>query len=286
MQIIRISRFAIVGFGVFMGVVAIILNEIGLSLGWVYLFMGIVIGSAVFPIYSCLTWKKCTATAAIAGAPLVWPLLVAAAAGLQHRGAPRAAAVEERTFLVGPPCNQEVGTQTSNQHVVRKCSLGHSSSATLLVGGMKAVAARCPPSIHRRAGAVIGQWGALIAWLVTCQAEFGEINVDNLGSNFPMLAGNVTALGLSLIVTTVVTLVRPEDYDWEEMKKGIDLIEEDGTDKLADQGEDSEESLREALRCAALLFCTLPAAGTQSARALFPASFSTTFSTTSRDVCH
>lgn len=34
----------------------------------VYLFMGIIIGSAVFPIYCCLTWKKTSALAAIAGA--------------------------------------------------------------------------------------------------------------------------------------------------------------------------------------------------------------------------
>lgn len=33
----------------------------------VYLFMGIVIGSAVFPIYCCLTWKKTSALAAICG---------------------------------------------------------------------------------------------------------------------------------------------------------------------------------------------------------------------------
>ena len=30
---------------------------------------GIVIGSAVFPIYCCLTWKKTSAFAAITGAP-------------------------------------------------------------------------------------------------------------------------------------------------------------------------------------------------------------------------
>ena len=63
----NVSRYAIVGYGVFMGVIAIILNEIGLNLGWVYLFMGIIIGSAVFPIYACLTWNKTSATAAIAG---------------------------------------------------------------------------------------------------------------------------------------------------------------------------------------------------------------------------
>ena len=38
-QIINVSRYAIIGYGVFMGVLAIILQEIGLNLGWVYLFM-------------------------------------------------------------------------------------------------------------------------------------------------------------------------------------------------------------------------------------------------------
>ena len=67
-QIIMISRVMIVAFGLFMGCLAIILFEIGLSLGWVYLFMGIAIGGAVFPIYACLTWKKASATGAIVGA--------------------------------------------------------------------------------------------------------------------------------------------------------------------------------------------------------------------------
>lgn len=53
-----------------MGIIAIILYEIGLNLGWVYLFMGIIIGSAVFPVYCSLTWKKTSAIAAISGAVL------------------------------------------------------------------------------------------------------------------------------------------------------------------------------------------------------------------------
>ena len=67
-DIIRMSRYMIVGFGLFMGVLAIILFKIGLSLGWVYLFMGIAIGGAVAPIYSALVWSKATATGAITGA--------------------------------------------------------------------------------------------------------------------------------------------------------------------------------------------------------------------------
>lgn len=40
-QILKVSRIVIVLFGLFMGCFAIVLQVIGLNLGWVYLFMGI-----------------------------------------------------------------------------------------------------------------------------------------------------------------------------------------------------------------------------------------------------
>eukprot|EP00892_Ulva_mutabilis_P007270 jgi/Ulvmu1/4915/UM201_0007.1 len=162
-DIIRVSRYAVIAYGIFMGILAIILQEIGLSLGWVYLFMGIIIGSAVYPIYCCLTWKKTSALAAISGA-------------------------------------------------------------------------------------AAGQISAIICWLVVCKAEQGEINVDNLGADYPMLAGNVAALGVSCIVTTVLSFVAGEDFDWDIMRNGIKMIEYDGTDKLADEGSDSFEALERALK--------------------------------------
>lgn len=67
-QIVNVSRVAIVAYGVLSGVFAIILQEIGLNLGWVYLFMGIVIGSAVVPIALCVTWNKTSSIAAITAA--------------------------------------------------------------------------------------------------------------------------------------------------------------------------------------------------------------------------
>jgi len=67
-QILFVSRVVIVVFGLFMGVFAIILFKIGLSLGWVYLFMGIVIGSAVIPLWNMMTWKKASGTGAVVAA--------------------------------------------------------------------------------------------------------------------------------------------------------------------------------------------------------------------------
>ena len=78
-------------FGLTMGVIAVILNTfkvedlaydavdckwsskpgnptVGISMGWVYVFMGNMIGSAVLPVAWSIPWKDCTATGAIVGA--------------------------------------------------------------------------------------------------------------------------------------------------------------------------------------------------------------------------
>lgn len=51
-----------------MGLLAVILNKAGVSLGWMYLAMGVIIGSAVVPIALMLLWRKANAAGAISGA--------------------------------------------------------------------------------------------------------------------------------------------------------------------------------------------------------------------------
>ncbi|GMQ03943.1 hypothetical protein CsSME_00049545 [Camellia sinensis var. sinensis] len=66
-QILRVSRGVVLGFGCFMGFLAVILNKAGVSLGWMYLAMGVLIGSAVLPIAFMLLWRKANAIGAILG---------------------------------------------------------------------------------------------------------------------------------------------------------------------------------------------------------------------------
>merc|ERR1712086_1199863 len=77
-QILFVSRVVIVAFGLIMGAFAIALQTIGLNLGWVYLFMGIVIGSAVIPLWNLMTWTKASGTGAVIAA---WGGLVLALVG-------------------------------------------------------------------------------------------------------------------------------------------------------------------------------------------------------------
>ena len=67
-QLIMVQRAGVFIWAVLSGVFGVILWELGISLGWVYVAMGNFIGSAVTPICFSLLWADCTAAGAIAGA--------------------------------------------------------------------------------------------------------------------------------------------------------------------------------------------------------------------------
>jgi urea-proton symporter len=66
-QILFVSQVGVFMWSVFSGVLATILFELEIGLGWIYVAMGNFIGSAVFPVAFALTWKRCSAVGAIAG---------------------------------------------------------------------------------------------------------------------------------------------------------------------------------------------------------------------------
>lgn len=65
------------------------------------------------------------------------------------------------------------------------------------------------------AGCLSGLAAGLIAWLSTAYRYYGEITVATTGTEYATLAGNVAAIMTGLIVTTAVSLIRPDDFDWE-----------------------------------------------------------------------
>jgi len=96
-------------------------------------------------------------------------------------------------------------------------------------------------------GAVVAAWGgmilALATWLIICQAEFGEITVDNLGTLNPNLGGNIVALGSSALIHAGFSLASPQNYDFESMGK-IEMMEDDKSG--LDEADYSPEFLAEA----------------------------------------
>jgi SSS family transporter len=169
-DILRVSRFVIVFYGIFSGVLSVILLNMGLSLGWVYLFMGIVIGSAVIPLWNLMTWDKANAS-----------------------------------------------------------------------------------------GAIIAAWGGqlcgLIVWIITCSVESGEVSIKNLGNNWPMLLGNVAAIGSSGLIHATLSFGSPQNFDWKAFDEKVELVEDDQTG--LDDADYDENFLNEALAWIKLWGCGL-----------------------------
>ncbi|KAJ4344060.1 hypothetical protein N0V95_006393 [Ascochyta clinopodiicola] len=64
-------------------------------------------------------------------------------------------------------------------------------------------------------GCLCGLGAGLIAWLTTAYHYYGEITVATTGTEYATLAGNLAAIMTGLIVTTTISLIKPDDFDWE-----------------------------------------------------------------------
>lgn len=73
-------------------------------------------------------------------------------------------------------------------------------------------------------GAVGGMFLGIIAWLVTCKAYTGEVNVTNLSSQWVSFTGNVTALFMGGIISIVSSLIWPANFDFEETRNRTSLV--------------------------------------------------------------
>lgn len=98
-------------------------------------------------------------------------------------------------------------------------------------------------------GALSGLAAGLIAWLVTAKQYFGEISVYSTGQEYSTLAGNLAAIMTGLIVTTVVSLIKPQNFDWEITRainsKSIEEIQGEADDSPSTSEAPAEEIKQE-----------------------------------------
>jgi Na+/proline symporter len=78
------------------------------------------------------------------------------------------------------------------------------------------------------AGCLSGLAAGITAWLVTAKQYYGVINVETTGMSYPTLAGNVASIMTGLIVTVVISLIKPDNFDWE-ITRAINAVVVDGT---------------------------------------------------------
>jgi len=56
--VLTVSHAMVAFFALCMGLAGLIFFYIGISMGWLYTFMGVILGSAVVPIALCITWSR------------------------------------------------------------------------------------------------------------------------------------------------------------------------------------------------------------------------------------
>jgi len=66
-QVLRVSHAMVAFFALCMGLAGLIFFYIGISMGWLYTFMGVILGSAVVPIALCITWSRANKWGCIGG---------------------------------------------------------------------------------------------------------------------------------------------------------------------------------------------------------------------------
>ncbi|KAK0473450.1 urea transporter [Armillaria novae-zelandiae] len=66
-QVLKIGHAMVAVYAIIMGLAGLIFFYIGVSMGWLYTFMGVILGSGVVPIALCITWNKANKWGCIAG---------------------------------------------------------------------------------------------------------------------------------------------------------------------------------------------------------------------------
>ncbi|DBB03406.1 TPA: hypothetical protein ACH3X3_010770 [Trebouxia sp. C0006] len=67
-------------------------------------------------------------------------------------------------------------------------------------------------------GSIVGLGCGITAWLACTKIQYGNLNLDNLQEYAPTLAGAAVAMLVSLFICVLMSLIRPQNYDWAGMK--------------------------------------------------------------------
>jgi hypothetical protein len=66
----------------------------------------------------------------------------------------------------------------------------------------------------------------IAAWLLTAGLMYGEVTLETTAHNEPFLAGNLTSIVSGGLICLVVSLARPDNFDFSLMRDSIALVED------------------------------------------------------------
>ncbi len=79
---------------------------------------------------------------------------------------------------------------------------------------------------------------------------YGELSLSTTGLDYPMLAGNLASILISIFVCVAVSLIKPDEkpYDWEGTRN-LQMVEEEFTGALSGRLPHPCAVLRNVSRC-------------------------------------
>ncbi|KAF7194241.1 putative urea active transporter 1, partial [Pseudocercospora fuligena] len=73
---------------------------------------------------------------------------------------------------------------------------------------------------------LVGSAAGMIAWMLKAYTQYGKINITTLQGILPLVAGNMMALTCPIVVTPLITFIKPDNYDWTDLHLKIRPQEE------------------------------------------------------------
>lgn len=90
------------------------------------------------------------------------------------------------------------------------------------------------------ASPLISSAAAIIAWLTTAYTHYGSVTLATTSEALPLVAGNMMSVCGPLLMTPLLTYIKPDNYDWEHLKE---IKQSDDADKGAADALEHDEVL-------------------------------------------
>jgi len=77
------------------------------------------------------------------------------------------------------------------------------------------------------AGLMVGEISSMVTWIVYARFQSGHVTVGSLGRSDPMLAASLIGMFLSAIVPAILSIWKPQNFNWQDMQTQLTLVESD-----------------------------------------------------------
>ncbi|GKZ34523.1 hypothetical protein AbraIFM66950_004799 [Aspergillus brasiliensis] len=92
---------------------------------------------------------------------------------------------------------------------------------------------------------ILGMATGIGVWLGTAQHFYGAVSVSSTGQILPCVYGTVASAFSPIVYSVVITLVKPQRYDWAEFRKeklGLERLDSDSDGTVNDHGSEEQRT--------------------------------------------